>query len=466
MMVVRKSTVNPNLVRIMADMGNIHESGAPALIRSTVWLIVGSVVLLFAWAAMAHIKEVAHVPGQVIPRKSVQTVQHLEGGIVAEVLVDESQLVEKDQVLLRMDSSQTAPEREQSLVKARGLEARALRLRAFLAEGKQAQEYVRALQKEPLYVEQWEIYQNQKIALRDNLAVLDSQIAQKQSDINQAKEELKNAYKQFEVTGDLVKIRQELVQQQAISRLIYLETLRAHVTARGEIERFKKQIENLQGALQEVQQRRRKTLADTYRAANDELTVIVNELAQVKETLIRMEDRMERTEVRAPVRGIVQELKVHMPGTVVQSGEPLLRIVPVDAEAAAGRATAGQDQTKPGQAASGLEVEVRIPPNDIGRVATGQTVVVKISSYEFSRFGTVTGTLTTLSADVLTDEQNNPYYRGGVTLASSYVGDQPGKNPILSGMQAQVDILLGEKTILKSMLGAMSRSMSGGFNER
>ncbi|MEO5364568.1 MAG: HlyD family type I secretion periplasmic adaptor subunit [Magnetococcus sp. DMHC-8] len=444
-MTARKSTDNPTLIRVMADMGNVRESGAPPLVRDTVWLIAGAMLSLLIWAGVTNVKEVAHVQGQVIPKKSVQTVQHLEGGIVAEVLVQDSQLVDKDQVLLRMDSNQTVPEREQTQVRLRGLETRALRLRAFLAEGKRAREYLTELQKDPQNVEQWEIYQNQKKALQDNLSVLDSQIAQRQADIDQAKEELEGAYRQFEVTGALVKIRKELVEQQAISRLIYLETVRAHIVAQGEIERFKKQIENMQGALQETQQRRKKMVADTYRAANDELTVLVNEVAQVRELLTRMVDRVERTEVRAPIRGIVQELRVHIPGTVVQSGEPLMRVVPVE---------------------DYLEVEVRIPPSEIGRVTTGQSVVVKISSYEFSRFGTISGKLVTLSPGVLMDEQNTPYYRGGVALTRYFVGDQPGKHPILSGMQAQVDILLGEKTILKGMFMALLRATSGGFHER
>ncbi len=432
-------------VRVLADMGNIQETGAPPLIRETLILIIGTVALLLSWSAITGVKEVAHVPGQVIPKKSVQTVQHLEGGIVAEVLVQENQLVEKDQPLLRMDSNMSVPEREQALAQQRGLEARALRLRAFLAEGKRAKEYIIALQKDPLYTEQWEIYQNQKISLQNNLSVLDSQIAQRQADIDQARGELDDARKQYEVTGSLVKIRKDLIEQQAISRLIYLETLRAHIVAKGEIERFKKQIENQQAALQEVQQRRKKTIADTYKTANDELAVIVNEMAQVKEMLTKMVDRVERTEVKAPIRGIVQELKVHIPGSMVQSGEVLMRVVPVE---------------------DYLEVEARIPPNDIGRVAIGQTVVVKISSYEFSRFGTVSGKLSTLSSSVLTDEQGTPYYRGGVALNRYYVGDEPGKYPITSGMQAQIDILLGEKTILKGMLVALQRSTSGGFNER
>ncbi|MEO5349541.1 MAG: HlyD family type I secretion periplasmic adaptor subunit [Magnetococcus sp. YQC-3] len=441
----RKSATHPTTIRVLADMGNVRESGAPLLVRDTLRLIVGSLAVLLLWASLAHVKEVAHVPGQVRPQQTVQAVQHLEGGRVAEILVEESQWVEKDQVLLRMDRSQSVPEREQTLLRARGLEARALRLRAFLAEGEQAKSYLLALQKEPRYVEQWEIYQNQQIALQDNLAALDNQIAQRQADLNQAKGELEDAYKQREVTAALVKIRQELLEQQAISRLIYLETTRAHITAQGEIERFKKQIENMQGALEEMQQRRRKAIADARRTANDELAVIVNELAQVKEMLTRMVDRVERTDVRAPVRGIVQELKVQTPGTVVQSGDLLMRIVPVE---------------------DTLEVEVRIPPNEIGRVMAGQSVVVKFSSYDFSRFGTASGKLTTLSSGVLLDEQGVAYYRGAVQLNNTFVGGQPGKNPILPGMQTQVDILLGEKSILNGLFVALARSVSGGFNER
>ena len=113
-----------------------------------------------------------------------------------------------------------------------------------------------------------------------------------------------------------------------------------------------------------------------------------------------------------------------------------------------------------------LEVEVRIPPNEIGRVMAGQTVVVKFSSYDFSRFGTASGKLTTLSPGVLLDEQGVAYYRGSIQLHNAFVGGQSGKNPILPGMQTQVDILLGEKSILNGLFVALARSVSGGFNER
>ncbi|MBF0285640.1 MAG: HlyD family type I secretion periplasmic adaptor subunit [Magnetococcales bacterium] len=443
-MVLTDALESPSRIRPMAEMGNVRESGAAPLARRTGLLILGSIAPVLIWSYLAHVKEVAHAPGQVLPSGSVHAIQHLEGGIVAEVKVRESQLVDKEDVLLRMDERQTLPERDQAEVRLAGLQARSWRLRAF-AEGCETPTCDSPHPNDPLYAEQKAIYLDQMQTLQDNLAVLDAQIAQRQAERAQAEGDLAAALKQLEVTAHLVKIRKELVEEKAISRVIYLETMRAHLTAQGEIQRFKKQIENSQGALDEARKRREQRIADAQREARDELGVAANEMAQVKELLDRMDRRVTRLDVRSPVRGLVQDLRVRTPGTVVQPGDVLLRIVPVEDH---------------------LTIEVRIPPNDVGRIAAGQPVVVKLTSYDFSRFGSLSGDLLSVSPSTLMDDQNKPYYKGLVTLPVNHLGDRPGLYPILPGMQAQVDITLGEKTILHSVLNPVWRSMSESFKER
>ncbi|MBF0311342.1 MAG: HlyD family type I secretion periplasmic adaptor subunit [Magnetococcales bacterium] len=436
---------SPHRLRPLVEMGSQEEGGAMALVRKTWGLLLLSIIPVVAWSAVASVKEVAHVPGQVLPSGSVQAIQHLEGGIVSEVMVKESQLVAKDAVLLRLDDHQALPDRDQTEFRLASLEAQAIRLRSF-AEGFKPDFSGIEDRFKNIVDAQTEIYQNQVKNLTANRSVLEAQIGQRQTELEQARGELSVAYKQLKLTSDMLEIRRELVEQKAISRVIYLETERANMTANGEVERLKKQINNLGEALSEAKRRMEKLKNDTRQEAISELGTVVNEMAQVREARTRTGDRVKRLEVRSPVRGVVQDVRFKTKGSVVQPGDVLMHVVPVEDH---------------------LQVEVRISTEDVGRVPTGEQVVVKLSSYEFSHFGTLPGRLVSVSPGTLVDPtQNWSYYKGLVTLDRDHVGYGRETHPILPGMLAQVDIPLGERTILQSLTQPVARAMREAFKER
>ncbi|MBF0153080.1 MAG: HlyD family type I secretion periplasmic adaptor subunit [Magnetococcales bacterium] len=435
---------DPFRIRPLEAIGDVRDTGGAELIRNT-WRIVLLVFLpLLIWSLVADLKDVSHVQGQVMPSGSVHVVQHLEGGIVAELLVRESQLVEKGAVMFRLDQNQSVPEQEQTELKIASLQANAIRLRAFEA-GKEPDFSEISPRFAAAVAAQQRNFQHQSQSLNGNLAVLDAQIAQRRSDLKQVQDALDIAKQQEIVTADMLKIRQDLVERQAISRVIYLETKRANLTAQGEVERLQKQIANIRGALTETLKRRDKLVTDARHDAGTELAVTMNELSQIRDSLTRISDQVVRLDVRSPVRGLVQELKVQTTGVVVQPGETLAQIVPVNDH---------------------LQVEVRIPPQEVGRIARGQEVMVKLSSYEFSRFGTLPGRLQDISPSTLVQEGGQPFYKGVVTLAKDFVGDIPGVNRILPGMLAQVDITLGSRSVLATLLHPVSKAVQEAFKER
>lgn len=439
-------TEGENLHRLhpLDEVGEVRGLGATGLIRHT-WQVVGiSLLPLLIWTGVAQIKEVAHVTGQVLPSGAMQAVQHMEGGIVSEVLVRESQLVEKNQALLRFDSRQTMPEQALIEVRLAGLEARAARLRAFAASDEPDFSPIDGRFAELVDIQR-RIHQDQVQTLAQNRAMADALIAQRNSELAQTTGDLANAKEQMQVTGDMVKIRKELLEHKAISRIIHLETLRAHITAQGEVERLEKQVTNIRESLAEAESRQHKLTADMQQEAMDELNAVTNEIAQVRETGTRMEDRVERLDLRASVRGMVQDLKVRTPGAVVAPGKILLHIVPVE---------------------DNLKVEAQISPEQVGRIAIGQRVVVKLTSYEYARFGAAVGTLVTISPSTLTDEANKPYYRGIITLEKNYLGSVSNAQPILPGMLAQVDIALGEQSVMESLWRPIHRTIHDAFKER
>jgi HlyD family type I secretion membrane fusion protein len=177
-----------------------------------------------------------------------------------------------------------------------------------------------------------------------------------------------------------------------------------------------------------------------------ELGTVTAELAQVNEALARATDQVTRLEVTAPVSGFIQNLQVRNPGTVIPAGGVLMEVVPVDDE---------------------LMVEARISTRDVGHVAPGQPVTVKVSSFDFVRYGAVDGVLQTISATTYIDEQTGqPYYKGMVSLAQPHLGEDPDANRILPGMTVQADIVTGEKTLLEYILKPIYVSLAHAFRER
>ncbi|MBF0415220.1 MAG: HlyD family type I secretion periplasmic adaptor subunit [Magnetococcales bacterium] len=435
---------DPLHLRPLETIGDTRDTGSAQLIRETWRIILVVFIPLLIWSLLADLKDVSHVQGQIMPSGSVHAVQHMEGGIVTELLVHESELVEQNQVLFRLDQNQSKPEQEQIELKIASLKANAIRLRA-LETGTTPDFSELRPRFAALAAAQENNYRHKSQSLTSNLAVLDAQITQRRLDLQEVQSTLEVAKQQKSVTGSLLAIRQELMENKAISRVIYLETKRAHVIAQGEVDRLQKQIANIQGAITETEQRRNKLISDARHEAGSDLAVTMNELSQVRDSLTRIDDQVKRLEVLSPVRGIVQELKVQTVGVVVQPGEILAQIVPTNDH---------------------LQVEVRIPPQEVGRIAKGQEVMVKLSSYDFSRFGAIDGHLTDISPSTLTQEGGPPYYKGIVALTKDYVGDTPGTYRILPGMLAQVDITLGSRSVLATLLHPISKTVQEAFKER
>lgn len=148
------------------------------------------------------------------------------------------------------------------------------------------------------------------------------------------------------------------------------------------------------------------------------------ELAQVREGIARAIDRVDRLDIRAPVRGVVKDMRFRTVGGVVAPGAPVTDIVPME---------------------QGLLAEVKISPRDVGHVRVGQDVVTKISTYDFARYGVVMGKLTSLSA-TFQEQDGQVYYKGFVKLDRVGVGPDPAANPLLPGMVLQADIRLGSRS--------------------
>jgi adhesin transport system membrane fusion protein len=430
--------------KLLTEPVMLEEENIPQFVRIALAAASAAVILFIVWSSFVHIDEVASASGQVVPSASVKIIQHLEGGTISEILVAEGEKVDAGQVLIRMDPAQPKSELDQMRARDAGLHGRAERLKAVVD---QRNPDFSALKDEypDIAADQERIWANQISSYRSALDVIDSQIDQKRREVRQLGDALAIAGRQLKLTRDQLKIREDGVAEGIVSRQIMLETRRAEVTAEGEVARLSEQIKVARDSLSEVEKRRSSLGFTQQQEALTELGAATAEIEQVKNSLIKLQDRFDRLEIKSPVPGLVQELKVRTPGEVLQAGGILLRIVPVDDE---------------------LEAEVRILPSDIGHVRAGQPVRVKLVTYDYTRYGAMPATLSRVSATTFVDEQSKPYFKGTIRLSRTYLGPGEGQNPVLPGMSLEADIVTGEKRLIEYLLKPVFVSLKSSFHER
>lgn len=433
-------------IRYMAQFVLLEEKGMSWLAAAAVVIVAAIVTAFIAWAHWIKIDEVAVANGAVVPKSKVHVVQHLEGGIVRDMLAEERQMVQSGQVLARLDPVQATAELDQIRARQAALLLREERLRAFLA----AREPDFSFATDPRYAhiirDQRDIHAASVARWESQRKVIEGEILQKEAEAAAAGRQMEAVSRQIALIGEEVGMLRTLFEQGHASKTRYFAVRREQAAAESELSRLEGQRETALKSLVELEERILDLDANERQDAVGELGTVTAELAQVNEALARAADQVTRLEVTAPVSGFVQNLQVRNPGTVIPAGGVLMEVVPVDDE---------------------LLVEARISTRDVGHVAPGQPVTVKVSSFDFVRYGAVDGKLQTISATTYIDEQTGqPYYKGMVSLARPYLGENPEANRILPGMTVQADIVTGEKTLLEYILKPIYVSLAHAFRER
>lgn len=431
--------------KLLSEPILFEESSLPAFVRVGLGAAAGLLLLFLIWASVVRIDEIANAPGQVVPSGSVKVVQHLEGGTVASILVAEGTKVTEGQILVRLDTTDARSELDQMRARYYDLLLRAERLKAVIEKRKPDFEGV-TRDYPDLVQDQVRLWQGQLAARETAIHVVDSQIDQKRREVKQLRDALAIAQQQLKLASDQTVIRAQAAESGVVSRQTYLETARAKVAAEGEVNRLREQIQVAADALAEVERRRTNLDANQEQETLGELGAVSAEAEQIKNALVKLEDRVARTEIRSPVTGIAQDLAVHTIGEVIPAGATLMRIVPSDAV---------------------LEAEVKIQTADIGHVVAGKPVKVKVSSYDYNRYGTLPGTLIKVSPTTYLDETDKkPYYRGIVQISRPYMGPGENQNMVLPGMSVEADIVTGDKALIAYLFKPIFVSLKNSFHER
>lgn len=293
--------------------------------------------------------------------------------------------------------------------------------------------------------DQQRIYEGSLEAFFSRQETIRKQIEQRRADLELLDEREQTLTRTAEIFAEELEVREKLYKEGLASKISYLDAKRSMNTARGELADLVSERERATQAIKESQSRLDEIETDFREQALAELSESANELIQVEEALIQARDRVRRLKIVAPVRGIVKGLNIHTVGGVIPPGEIITEIVPLDKE---------------------LVIEGKIQPRDVGHVRIGQPVTVKVTTYDFARFGGISGELKDVSASTFLDEQGEPYYKGIVELDRNYVGNDPAQNRVMPGMTVQADIKTGKKTLFEYLLKPVYSSVSTAFRER
>ena len=370
-------------------------------------------------------------------------VQHLEGGIVAKILIKDGDLVEKDQLLMVLEEAAALGELEQLRAREAGLHLRAERLRAFVLDTEP--DLSRGTEFPDLARDQVAILDMQRRTRDSQREVMLSRVEQRQAEIDALREQRASLERQVSIIKEEVGMRRQLLEKGLVSKVIYLETERNLSKTRGDLAAIAGELARAQEARAEAEVSLAELDSRLRNEALDEMGTVTAELAQVSQLLRKLEDRVDRLEITAPADGIVKGLSTRTIGGVIQPGAILMEIVPLD---------------------DVMVAEVQISPRDIGHLQIGQESEVRISTFDAIRFGTIPGRLTRLSASTFEDENGEPYYKAVIALEKNFVGNEPGRYLVLPGMVVDASINTGGKTLLEYLLKPVYRSFNSAFRER
>ena len=412
---------------------------------AVVLALLGLVALLLLWAAVAEVEEVTTGTGRVVPASRIQQVQNLEGGIVREILVQEGRTVAAGDVLLRIDPTQAGSSMGEIREKIDGLRALVARLEAEAEERAFQVPEDLAASRPDLVQHQRTHFETRQSELKSALSVLDLQERQRAQEVLETEARVVTSRRALALAQEELELMRPLLAQKAASRAEILAIESRVNETFGTLEAAELALPRLQAALQEARDRRQERLSTFRSEALRELAAARTELSALSEMIKGSADRLSRTTVRAPVAGIVKTLHVSTPGQVVQPGQDLVEIVPMN---------------------DTLLVEARIKPKDIAFLSPGQRALVKLTAYDFSLFGGLEGVVEHIGADSLTDEKGETYYIIRVRTEKGTLTHNSEDLAIIPGMVADVDVRTGSKTVLAYLTKPLTRMRQTALRER
>lgn len=426
-----------------SEMGPVAGRGVSRVAHALLFAIVLVFIVFFGWAYVAELDEVTRGEGKIIPSGQTKTVQHLEGGIISEILVMEGQTVDQGEVLLRIENKTAESELQEKRKQYLNLRAQVARLQAEVRGNDQVVFPQEVLQDAASNADQErQLFDARRTQLAQQIRILSNQRRQKQQELEEMTARVGQLRKSKAIAQKELDLLKPLVEQGVSPKLDLFRVEQKVQELNASINGVEVALPRTRTQLAEAVERIEEKKQSFKTEAQEQLNEALVAASRLEEEIEAGVDRVVRTDVRSPVHGTVKEILNNTIGGVIRPGDDLVEIVPLE---------------------DTLLVEARIRPADRAELWPGLPAVVKVSAYDYSIHGGLDATLTDISPDTITDEKGETYYRIRLRTDENSLGAD---KPIRTGMTAQVDILTGRKTVLDYILKPIRKGMENALRER
>ncbi|MDG1033460.1 MAG: HlyD family type I secretion periplasmic adaptor subunit [Luminiphilus sp.] len=414
----------------------------PTRARKLLYAVLISISLLIVWSALAGVDTVTRGTGKVIPSSQVQIIGSQDGGIVQQILVSEGELVEQGQLLLSLDRTRSEASLGENQAELRGLKIRALRLDA-LASGLEFLPDPAMVRLSPqVFAEELELFETSKEELETLKLIAIRQKRQREEELIELEAKRDQLVKESSLARNELNVTRPLVASGAASQVEIFRLEREVNRATGELRQVRAGIRRSEAAVQEATSKIETVRLEFLNQTREKLAETYTQIASRSQAGEGLSDRVNQTDVVAPVTGTIKQLHYNTVGGVVLPGRDIVELIPAD---------------------DTLLLEVKIKPKDIAFLAPGQEANVKLTAYDFVVYGGMEGVIEQIGADTILDSNDEPYYE--VTVRTREVDFGPDQ-PIIPGMTVDVDILTGRKTVLSYLMKPVLRAQQRALSER
>jgi len=408
-------------------------------------VIIFGLVGFIVWAALSPLDIVSIAEGSVTPSGRVQTIQHLEGGIIRKFHVKEGDVVVKGQVLANLDRVASASDYGELTARLHSLGIELVRLEAE-SKGNDEPNFGEFKKSNPGLVEKVNaLFYARRNSLKTNIYAGEKELAQRSEDIKLYTARLTNNHARLKLVEEQVTIGERLIERKLSNRYEQLERLKEKNSIESQLGDDRISLVRAMEA-EKAAQAGIETVVNEYQTdVLFQLSNIRQQLNEANERLQKYSDNVKRTELRAPMSGIVKTIYVSTEGGVVAPGGVIMDIVP-------------QDET--------LIIEAQLPPKDIGHVIIGQKTFFQLSSEEAMEFGRIEGEVEHVSPDTMTTEDGIPYYTIRIRTTETAFKNGESVYKLVPGVLVSVGIVTGQRSVLAYFLEPLFRTLPFTLSER
>jgi len=429
----------------MSQLDHLLNSHTVSSWRPVAWSIMALLAFFLLWAMFAKLDEVAIAQGEVVPQGRIKTIQHLEGGIIDEIYVNEGDSVRKGAPLVQLDLAGTVTNIEELQVSLDGLRLSKARLEAE-ADGTDLLLPEDLSQLRPkLTSAELAAYEARRKELISTRAVLKGQVLQRTQDGREVQARLTATTVSLSLARERLGMSADLMRDQLQSPMEHLRIKSEVEALQGEVASLNEALPRAAAALAEAQERVQELDLRFSREAREKLGTVELNIARNLELLVTATEQQTRTTIRSPTNGIVKNMRYTTIGGVVRSGESIMDIVPSEEQ---------------------LVIEARLDPMDRGFVRAGQLATVKIDTYDFARYGGIDGEVINVAPDSTVPDNAPPYFKVIVRTKTPWLGEEEDGLMIAPGMGSTIDIHTGTKSVMEYLIRPVLKLKHESFRER